>query len=119
MKSFFLILTFVFGSTAEVTALDLQPIPESQIEYGCGCGYLTKPPMPVGPVVQTGLSFEEPRAFIAGRLVPLDPVEVEPLPATPEVGGVFTQHYRYRDADFYFVNTITFVCPRDPDGVAR
>ena len=116
MKLIILLLTFFLITSLSALAIDFQPIPKNQVEYGCGCGYRTKPPTTIQPVFQSELSFEGPRAFVAGKLVSLEPVDVEQLSDKPKVGDVFTQHYRYEDLELFFVNTVTFVCPQGSEG---
>jgi len=94
----------------------LVPIPKDQLEYGCGCGYRMNETEPYLTVFQSELHFEDPKAFIDGKLVKLEPVLVAQIPSDPKVGDKFKQQYRYQDIILTFVNTITFVCPKGTEG---
>lgn len=118
MKNILILISLVLFIATDLLAGDviLLPIPEEKIEYGCGCGYYSKTSNPIQTFLQAELQFQEPRAYISDGLVHLKPIEVQGIPIDPKIGDTFTQHYRYKDIDLYFRNTVTFVCPNGMEG---
>ena len=114
--SLLLSITFFFCSGVFASENIMMPIPQNHIEYGCGCVYRLNRTAPFQIVFQSELNFEQPRAYIEGKLTSLESINVEALPKSPKVGDTFTQLYQHKNVTLKFSNTITFVCPLNNEG---
>ncbi|MEW6076749.1 MAG: hypothetical protein AB1724_02940 [Thermodesulfobacteriota bacterium] len=92
------------------------PIPNTQIEYGCGCSYRLNDSAPYKFVFQSEPNYENPKVYISGELIKLEPIKIEQIPDKPKIGDTFSQQFRYKDINLHFFNTITFVCPNGSEG---
>ena len=105
-------MSVVFSSSgAEEIGCGVSVIPQNKIEYGCGCSYHLDVDKKFVPVFQAELDLQRPRMYIDGKLVPVTPAKIEPIPLNPKIGDKFTQQFSYNGRTAIFNNTITFVCP--------
>ena len=93
-------------------------IPNSDMEYGCGCAYVLKPidKKNYKFIFFSEFGFDKPKMRINEQMVALEPVTIQQIPSDPKIGDEFSQTYRYGSVELQFDNKIIFVCPPGDEG---
>ncbi len=112
------LLIFITASSASAndTVCNISPIPETLIEYGCGCSYSINEKAPFRFYFQSEEDFSSPTMYISGKLVTVNPIKAEGISPNPRIGDKFTQLFEYAGTRIVFENIISFVCPANSEG---
>jgi hypothetical protein len=103
-------LFIVFPAYGKDLACGVSTIPDDAVQSGCGCGYWLKTKTDLVPLLQSDLSFANPKMYIENTLVLVTPVSVQQIPDNAKAGNIFKQEYQYKNTKIQFKNVVT-ACP--------
>ena len=95
---------------AEEIGCGLATIPPDQIKRGCGCGYHLKTEDGLRTFLQSGVNGEDPRFFVDGELLSLEPAPENASNDYAAQGDRFTEVFSRDQVRLQFNNTVTSTC---------
>ena len=112
-----ILIAVAFDAQAQSLGCGLDVMPESEITYGCGCGYYYQTKPTLKPILQSKhFDFSELRVSVNGKMGTAEPINIEQIPTTAQVDSTFQQHYRLDGVDIILNNTVSFKCPAGSEG---